>query len=167
MFAGLLERARRRAGLSRAELARRARTSRPTLTAYERGTKSPTLTTAERIIDAAGFEIELVPQVQFHHVGADRGRPLYVPSALPRLPIDQAVGRVVLPLYLNWSDPGREFDLSDRSRRLRAYEIVLREGRPEDILTYIDGALLVDAWPDLVLPQALRRAWEPVLATAA
>jgi hypothetical protein len=32
------------------------------------------------------------------------------------------------------------------------YEIVLQEGRPADILTHIDGALLVDLWDDLILP---------------
>ncbi|WP_207387195.1 hypothetical protein [Frankia sp. Cppng1_Ct_nod] len=48
----------------------------------------------------------------------------------------------------------------DRRQRHRLYEIVLREGRAEDILTYIDGALLVDAWPELVLPALVRRAWE-------
>jgi hypothetical protein len=40
------------------------------------------------------------------------------------------------------------------------YEIVLREGTAEDILAYVDGALLVDAWPELVLPAPIRRAWE-------
>jgi DNA-binding XRE family transcriptional regulator len=45
--AGLLERARRLAGLSRSELARRAGASRPTLAAYAAGVKSPSLATAE------------------------------------------------------------------------------------------------------------------------
>jgi hypothetical protein len=45
------------------------------------------------------------------------------------------------------------------------YEIVLREGLPADLLTYVDGALLVDAWPDLVLPAAIRRAWEQIVLT--
>jgi len=30
---------------------------------------------------------------------------------------------------------------------------VLREGTPEDVLAYIDGALLVDLWDSLVLPR--------------
>ncbi|WP_308259276.1 hypothetical protein [Pseudonocardia sp. H11422] len=30
------------------------------------------------------------------------------------------------------------------------YEIVLREGNPEDIRTYIDGVLLVELWDELV-----------------
>jgi len=61
----LLERARRLAGLSRSELARRAGASRPTLAAYASGTKSPNLSTAERIVQAAGFDLDLVPRPVF------------------------------------------------------------------------------------------------------
>ncbi|MDN5855053.1 MAG: hypothetical protein L0K86_19830, partial [Actinomycetia bacterium] len=43
---------------------------------------------------------------------------------------------VELPLHLNWSDPGRRFDLRNRPQRARVYEIVLREGRPDDLLVY-------------------------------
>ena len=35
--------------------------------------------------------------------------------------------------------------------RPRAYEIVLREGTPSDE-GVVDGVLLCEAWPDLVLP---------------
>ncbi|MGH3545106.1 MAG: hypothetical protein ACRDPW_04195 [Mycobacteriales bacterium] len=58
------------------------------------------------------------------------------------------------------------FDLSDRRQRARCYEIVLREGSPEDVLTYIDGALLVDLWEELVLPQDIRQAWLPLVEKA-
>ena len=37
--------------------------------------------------------------------------------------------------------------------------IVLREGDPEQISAVVDGVLLVDLWPELVLPQAVRRPW--------
>lgn len=84
-------------------------------------------------------------------------------SALPRLPVEQAMMTVVLPLSLNWSEPGRRFNLADRGDRTRVYEIVLREGRASDLLTYIDGALLVDLWNDLVLPREVRAAWAPVV----
>jgi hypothetical protein len=40
---------------------------------------------------------------------------------------------------------------------------LLQEGRPADILAYVDGALLVDLWDDLVLPRAVRSAWAPVI----
>jgi hypothetical protein len=63
---------------------------------------------------------------------------------------EQALAVVELPLHLNWSAPGRMFDLGARADRARVYEIVLQEGRPADILAYVDGALLADLWDDLV-----------------
>jgi transcriptional regulator with XRE-family HTH domain len=162
----LLERARRLAGLSRAELARRSGASRPTLAAYAAGTKSPNLATAERIAQAAGFDLDLVPRNVFREVPVGRSRAVCVPELLPRLPVNRALGRVCLPLHLNWSQPGREFDLSDRRQRARVYEIVLREGSSQDILQYIDGVLLADLWSELVLPAQLRRAWQPLIDAA-
>ena len=72
MTAGrLLRRARKRAGLSLRDLAGRAGTSHSTLSAYENGTKVPSVDTLERILRAAGFalDLELVPRT-------DRGREL-------------------------------------------------------------------------------------------
>lgn len=89
-----------------------------------------------------------------------------VPSALPRLAESQALAAVVLPVHLNWWNPGRRFDLAERSDRARVYEIVLREGGADDILTYIDGALLVDLWDDLVLSRDIRTAWDPLILLA-
>jgi transcriptional regulator with XRE-family HTH domain len=160
---GLLKRARRLAGLSRSELARRARASRPTLAAYAAGTKSPNLATAERIVRAAGFELELAPRPNFREVTVGRGHAVYVPAFLPRLPVDRALGRACLPLHLSWSEPDRDYDLADRRQRARVYEIVLREGTAQDISDHVDGALLVDLWADLVVPAQLRRAWQPLI----
>lgn len=58
------------------------------------------------------------------------------------------------------------FELGSRADRARVYEIVLQEGRPADILAYVDGALLADLWDDLVLPWAVRSAWDPVVRGA-
>jgi transcriptional regulator with XRE-family HTH domain len=159
----LVEQARKLAGLSRSELARRADASRPTLAAYAAGTKNPNLSTVERIVRAAGFDLDLVPRPTFHEAPVGRGRAVYVPDVLPRLPLNRAFGRAELPLHLNWTQPGRVCDLSDRRQRARVYEIVLREGTREDICNYIDGALLIDLWPDLVLPAEARRAWQPLI----
>lgn len=163
----LLLKARQAAGLSQGEMARRAGTSRPTLSAYERGRKSPSLATAGRIVAAAGFDLDLTPRIVFKEHGAGRGRTAFVPSGLPRLAADVAFAVVELPLHLNWSDPGRTFDLGDRRQRARVYEIVLREGRPDDLLTYVDGLLLMDLWDELVLPAGVRAAWSPVVAPEA
>jgi hypothetical protein len=44
---------------------------------------------------------------------------------------------------------------------------VLQEGTPADILAYVDGALLVDLWEDLVLPRSVRSAWAPLISLSA
>jgi transcriptional regulator with XRE-family HTH domain len=159
----LLVGARQATGLSQASLAKLAGTSRPTLSAYEHGRKSPTLETAARIIGVAGFELSLTPRIAFHEAAVDRGRPILVPNTLPRLPLEDALAVVELPLHLNWSDRGRRFDLRDRRQRAHVYELVLREGRPLDVLSYLDGALLIDLWSELVLPVAVRAAWNGVV----
>ncbi len=159
----LLEQAREAAGLSQAALAARAGTSRPTLSAYEHGRKSPMLDTAARIVGEAGFDLALSPRIAFREVAVERGRPIRVPNVVPRLPLDRAFATVELPLHLNWSDRGRQYDLRDRRHRARVYELVLREGGPDDVLTYVDGALLVDVWDDLVLPAKIRAAWARVV----
>lgn len=166
MGAELLERVRLAAGFSQEELAARAGTSRPTLSAYERGRKSPTLATVERLVDSAGFQLTAEPKVSFHEVPLTRGRPIFVPDRLWRLPVGAALAEVALPLALNWSHPGAAFRLSDRRQRARCYEVVLREGMPGDLLHFVDGALLVDLWPELVVPREVRTAWQPVIVEA-
>jgi len=165
--AELLVEARRASGLSQSELARRSETSRPTISAYEHGRKSPTLQTAVRLLHETGFELYIRPLVTFVEVVTTRGRTVSVPTSLPRLPVERAVAVAVLPIHLNWSTPGRRFDLADRSQRARVYEIVLREGGPDDVLTFVDGALLVDLWDELVLPREIRAAWRPLIQHAA
>jgi transcriptional regulator with XRE-family HTH domain len=138
-------------GLTQDELARRAGTSRTTLLAYENGRKSPTVATFARLLSEAGCELAAQPQVTFTRQPAARGRCVWVPDHLPRLDMAHAFARVRLPLHLNWSTPRR------------AFEVVLQEGRPADILAYVDGALLVEPWDDLVLPRPARSAWTPVV----
>ena len=163
----LLERVRREAGLSQEELASRAGTSRTTLSAYEHGRKSPTMATVERLLDHAGFTLNAEPHVTFSEIAPARGRPFFVADRLWRLPIKAAFAEVILPLGLNWSRPGASFELSDRRQRARCYEVVLREGMPSDLLAFIDGALLVDLWPELVLPRGIRCAWQSTIDEAA
>ncbi len=53
--------ARRRAGLTQAELARRSGTSQATLSAYENGRKEPSVSTLTRILGAAGAQLTVEP----------------------------------------------------------------------------------------------------------
>ena len=162
--AELLEQARLSAGLTQEELARRAGTSRPTLSAYEHGRKSPTVATFARLLSGAGWELAAQPHVSFTRQPSQRGKPIWIPDRLPRLDAAHAFAVVELPLHLNWSALGRAFDLRSRADRGRVYEIVLQEGTPADILAYVDGVLLVDLWDDLVLPRAVRSAWAPLVS---
>ena len=159
----LVRRVRRMSGLTQNDLADRAETSRPTLSAYEQGRKSPSLSTFIRIASAAGVELQLIPKIRFTQQFDRRGRPLTVPTALWRLPVRASMALVTLPLHLNWSDPDHEYNLRNRRERALVYEIVLREGGPKDLLTYLDGTLLIDLWDDLVLPRDLRTAWQPLI----
>lgn len=162
----LLEQVRHESGLSQSALAGRAGTSRTTLSAYEHGRKSPTLATVQRVLDSAGYELTYQRRVHFAEHALRRGRPIFVADRLWRLSIARAFASVTLPLELNWSKPGSTFDVADRRQRARCYEIVLREGMPADIRKYIDGALLVDLWAELVIPREMRAAWQPVIDVA-
>ena len=60
----LLQEARRQAGLTQAELARRAGVPQSTVAKIERGRRDPSLSTLERLVRAAGLElrIQLAPK---------------------------------------------------------------------------------------------------------
>lgn len=163
MQVSLLSAARVGAGMSVAELARRAGTSRPTVSAYEHGRVSPTLDTLERLIAATGNHLTVTPTTRWTQVPVGRGRIAFVPDRLPDLAARQALRTTHLPIHLDWSSPIRKVQLSDRRQRLQAYEVVLREGRPADIESIVDGSLLVDGWQEMFLPRAVRRAWQPLI----
>jgi transcriptional regulator with XRE-family HTH domain len=55
----LVRTARRRRGLSQAELARRAGTSQPVISAYEHGRRDPSVTTLRRLIEATGERLSI------------------------------------------------------------------------------------------------------------
>jgi len=163
----LLAEARRASGLSQAEVARRAGTSRPTVSAYEHGHRNPTLDTIERLLSVNGQQLALVPVLRFEQRSDRRGKPFYLPDQLPgRLPASEAVGTIVLPPHVDWSTPGTPRAMSDRRQRILAYQALLAEGEPADIMRFVDGVLLVDGWPDMRLPVAIRLAWQPLVDRA-
>lgn len=67
----MLRMARRRAGLSQRELARRAGVPQPTVSRIERGLMSPSLDTLGPLIEACGMELEVV---EHPGAGVDRGQ---------------------------------------------------------------------------------------------
>lgn len=164
----LLAYARRAAGLTQNAPAQLAGTSQPTISAYERGTKSPSLAVAERIIEATGRRLEVVPNLEFVEVPGQFGlHPFWLANQLWRLDPERAFSTVLLPgPHHDWPVPRRPYYLHDRTDRARAYELILREGSPHDLLDYIDGALLVDIWKELHLPDPIRHAWQPLTRRA-
>lgn len=59
LVSAYVKEARLRAGLSQAELARRAGTSQPTVARYENGRVVPSIATLERLLDACGLELSV------------------------------------------------------------------------------------------------------------
>lgn len=75
--AAVLRRARVAADLSLRELARRARTSHATLHAYEQGFKAPSVPTFLRILEAAGFAVDIEISRRVREAdGIERGKEL-------------------------------------------------------------------------------------------
>lgn len=162
--ATLLRQARLDAGMTAQELADQAGTARTAISAYENGRKSPTGDTLTRLLHLTGRRLEAADEITFHEVPGARGSAYSVPSHLPRLSPQQATRTVTLPLHVAWSGQRRALDLSVRSDRIRAYRAVLSEGNPDDILSIVDGALLIDAWPDLDLPRGLVSHWAELIS---
>ena len=87
-------------------------------------------------------------------------RPIAVPDVLDDAFVIKATGRIELPLHIRWSEPPISYDLNDRADRARVYEQVLREGTEADLRYYVDADKLLELWDELVLPAAVRRAWD-------
>ena len=161
MFSTILRSSRQAAGLTQSELAALTGIARPNITAYESGRREPRFTTATNLLTATGASWQIDAPVTWSWTPTRR--PFAVPSNLWRLPTNIALRRLEAGTHLWWSGPPRTFDLAKRDQRLRAYEIVLREGGPDDIASVVDDILLHDAWSDLTLPHELRDAWEPLI----
>jgi transcriptional regulator with XRE-family HTH domain len=160
-FAKVLLDARTAAGLTQAELEARSGVARPNIAAFEAGRREPRWETATRTLEATGATIDIVEPITW--TWTTGRRPYAVPSRLWRLPLGAAFRTFTPGPHLWWSGATPSFDLADRDDRARAYELVLREGQPDDIQSIVDGALLIDAWPDLVVTAELRHAWQPII----
>jgi hypothetical protein len=87
------------------------------------------------------------------------GRPVLVALDLADLqgPVS---GTIDLPPQLFWH-PNHTFDLDVPGILPWVYQMVLREATLLGELTrFINGARLIEIWPDLVLPDGVRCGWE-------
>lgn len=159
----LLQGARQLRGLTQAQLAAMSGTSQAALSAYERGLKSPTLKVASRILEATGHDFALRVHIDWtqHH---PRGIvPFWAPSILWRVELPDCFATLEIPDLIN-DGPMREWDMRDREQRKVVYEQLIRRGLPQQMIRWMDGALLVDVWDELHLPDPVREAWKwPIL----
>jgi transcriptional regulator with XRE-family HTH domain len=162
----IIELARRSAGLTQAELARRAGTTQSTVSMYERRRKVPTLEVVERLMLAAGTDLGMVTAVVWDVDYLPGSKEFYYPSRLWRVEVPFCFAKVVMPDLTRQTRQGL-WDLRDRADRRRLYEMLLVLGTPEQILRWVDGALLVDIWRELEIPRPVRRSWESVVQEGA
>jgi transcriptional regulator with XRE-family HTH domain len=161
----IIEVARRAAGLTQAQLAARGGTTQSAVSEYERRRKSPALEVAERLMWAAGADLGMVTRVAFTVFEAPGLSAFAVPNRLWRVEVPQCFARVQIPDLVRHTEQD-VWDLADRGDRKRLYEILLLEGTDMMILRWVDGALLVDLWPELELPAPIRQRWAPVVRAA-
>jgi transcriptional regulator with XRE-family HTH domain len=158
--------ARLATGISQSELAERAGTSQPTISAYEHGKKTPNLAVTERLLQAAGWNLALQPRVTFSEHPAPTGHrfPFYVPDRLWRIEVPTCFRTIHFIDLLDEHSNQFWWDLSKHADRKRVYENVLTNSSEEQFVRYVDGALLIDLWDELDLADPIRDAWEPLIA---
>lgn len=163
----VIEAARRAAGMSQRRLADLARTQQSSVSEYESRRKSPTLDVVERLLRCADHELAAKPIVFWEYredPDPDVGRFL-VPDRLWQVPVPACFARVTV-FYFHAIVGYDLWDLSVREDRIEFYELALVHGTEEILLHAVDGALLVDAWPELKLPEHVRAAWQPLIDKA-
>ena len=58
------------------------------------------------------------------------------------------------------------WDLSVLEERVEFYGLMVHHGTEDVLLDAVDGALLVEAWPSLDIPEVIRAAWQPLIDAA-
>ncbi|MFD1506069.1 helix-turn-helix domain-containing protein [Georgenia yuyongxinii] len=161
----LLETARRARGLTQARLASLSSTSQATLSAYERGLKSPSMKVASRILAATDHELSLrtrVDWVEHHPKGIVA---FWAPSILWSVEPPTCFATLHIPDLIQ--DTGmRTWNMREREERRGVYEQLIRRGLPQQMIRWVDGGLLVDVWDELDLLGPVRDAWEPAIRLA-
>lgn len=161
----IIELARRGAGLTQAELAARAGTTQSAVSMYERRRKVPMLDVAERLVQAAGADLGMVTTVVWEVDFLPGLKAFWYPDRLWRVEVPGCFDTVLMPDLVGHTGQG-EWDLRDRTDRRRLYENLMVEGDQHIIMRWVDAALLVDVWSELVLPERIRAAWEPAVEAA-
>jgi hypothetical protein len=132
---------------------------------YERRRKVPMLDVAERLVQAAGADLGIVTTVVWEVDFVPGLKEFWYPDRLWRVEVPGCFDRVLMPDLVGHTEQN-EWDLRDRTDRRRLYENLLADADQHMIMRWVDGALLVDVWTELVLPEKIRAAWEPAVQAA-
>lgn len=166
----VIEVARRKAGLSQRQLAEYARTQQSSVSEYESHRKSPTLDVVVRLLEAADAELAVRPMVFWEFIEDSVAGRFAVPDRLWSVPIPECFARVqawkyTFPpeVHAGWSEEIRTWDLSVEFERIDFYELLLQHGAAPMIEGAVDGVLLIQAWPRMNLPEAIRNRWQPLI----
>lgn len=146
-------------------MARRAGTTQSAVSMYERRRKVPMLDVAERLVQAAGADLGIVTLVVWEVDFLPRLKAFWYPDRLWRVELPGCFDRVLMPDLVGHTEQD-EWDLRDRADRRRLYENLLIEGDQHMMMRWVDAALLVDLWAELVLPKKVRAAWQPAVQAA-
>lgn len=140
-------------------------TSQATLSAYERGLKSPSLKVASRILASMDYELTLRAQVDWveHHPKGIVA--FWAPSMLWAVEPPMCFTTIQMPDLIH-NTYKMQWGMRDRPERRGAYEQLIRRGMPQQMIRWIDGGLLVDLWDELDLPEQVWQAWEPAIRFA-
>jgi transcriptional regulator with XRE-family HTH domain len=158
----IIELARRGAGLTQGELAARAGTTQSAVSMYERRRKVPLLDVAERLMQAAGVDLGMVTLVRWEAELVTPASGFFYPDRLWRVEVPGCFDTVRMVDHVGGTGQ-EEWDLRDRVHRRRLFENLLVKGDAEQIMRWVDGALLIDLWDELDLPSRIRAAWEPAV----
>ena len=84
--------------------------------------------------------------------------PYEAPTALAALRGPDC-GTIDLPITVHWG-PMRTLDLSDTGQRRMAYRALVRDGTPPVQEAFLNRTLLLQEWPNLILPRRCQALWE-------
>lgn len=91
--------------------------------------------------------------------------PFWVPDRLWRGKLPECFATVVLDDHTRF-EGRRRWDPRRRPQRRSMYEMLMRRGKPDELIDWIDGALLVDLCGGLRIPQVIHQAWDPIVDLA-
>lgn len=169
-----VRRARRAQFLTQAQLAARAGVGRRLVVSLEAGHPRAELGKTLQVMSALGLRLDVLAApftvvdtetgpVAFRTVSRTSGRPIFVPTRLWSLGVERATATVTLPRRVYWSGGAATFNLADPNDRELAYRILLTEGGPGDIVSFVDGGRLAQMWDTALLPPDVRQAWQPAV----